>query len=83
MPLRLGAVEDGILLGVYEGKSLKEIGSEVGRSFSGVRKIMEKMDKDGYLTYDHGKARGRVLTPLGFDYLKENGLIQQDSPFRR
>jgi len=75
---RMGALEDSILIGVHEDMTLVEIGQQVGRSFSGVRQILKKLERDGYIEYHPGQARARQLTELGRQYLVNNGLLRME-----
>lgn len=75
---RLDPIEDQILLGFYEGKTLVEIGAATGRSFAGIRKKAFALQDAGYLEYNPGKARGRTLTEQGKMYLRANGFLKQE-----
>lgn len=73
---RMEPIDDAVLLGILEGKSLMELAEEVNRSFSGVRYRMQALEEIGYLEYPKSRARGRKLTPKALEYLRANGLLK-------
>jgi len=80
-PSKLDPIDDTILVGIHEGKSLQEIGESAGRSFAGVRKRMKALEEDGYIIYNPRRARSRTLTEKGSSYLTANGLMKPQSPW--
>ena len=75
--IKMEPIDDSILLAVHKRMSLTETALSVSRSTRGVRLRLQALEKLNYLTYIPRKARSRMLTQKGIDYLKENGLIKE------
>lgn len=73
---KLEPIDDMLLLGVSQRKTLVEMGAEVGRSWAGVKKRLEVLELKGYIIYNPRKARGRLLTTTATEYLQANGLMK-------
>lgn len=74
--IRMEAIDDAVLLGVYNHNSLEEIGRVISRSNRGVRLRMQALAELGFMIYVKNKARSHILTEKGVRYLKDNGLIK-------
>lgn len=78
MQPKLDPVDDQILQGVHERKSLQEMGREVGRSFANIRDRCKILEENGYLVYNPHIARGRQLTKQAEEYMVANGLLKRE-----
>ncbi len=80
---RLDPIDDLILQGIQDQKSLVELAAENNRSFAGIRKRMKALEAEGYIVYPEGKARSRMLTPKATEYMKVNGLLKTEPIFTK
>jgi predicted transcriptional regulator len=75
--MKLDSIDDIVLKGIWEGKSILEICKNADRAPAAIHYRLKELERNGYITPPPkpNMARSRKVTQSGENYLVGNGLI--------